>query len=336
LSSNGLRRLLLPLVPLYAGVIRAKQSLLDRGVLKPGRLRHPVISVGSLSAGGAGKTPVVLMLAEQLAGAGYEVRILTRGYGRRSRTVQRVDPAGDAALFGDEPLLMARRLGPAASVWVGADRYLAGRLSERGDTDQTRAIYLLDDGFQHAKLARDLDVVLLTRQDLDDLLLPAGDLREPLSSMRRADVVVLREDEGFAGAISGKTTWFIRRSLELSGDETMPARPVAFCGLARPQGFFAMVAAKGVAAAATSAFRDHHAYGARDIHGLLELAKLHGADGFVTTEKDAVKLTGAMLDQLRSIGAVVVPALRVEMADGQAKVAQLIRQAEAKFSGKIS
>ena len=117
---------LLPLVPVYGAVLAAKGWLLERGWLRRRRLERPVISVGSLSAGGAGKTPVVLLLAEVLGQAGFAVRVLSRGYGRASTAVERVDPAGEAARFGDEPMLLARRLGPPAEVWVGADRYAGG------------------------------------------------------------------------------------------------------------------------------------------------------------------------------------------------------------------
>lgn len=316
------RSALRPLLPAYSAVIAAKEWLLQRGWPAQRRLSHPVISVGSLSAGGAGKTPIVLMLAELLGARGFEVRILTRGYGRSGWALERVDPdapEGGAARYGDEPLMMARRL-PEAAVWVGADRFRAGALSQRSDQPGAKVVYLLDDGFQHRRLCRDVDVVLLTRQDLSDELLPAGNLREPLKAMRRAHVVVLRKDEGFAGGLSGKAaTWFVRRQLRFAGP--LPSRAVAFCGLARPQGFFAMLNAAGVEVAAVSIFRDHHAYSAADIAGLVELAKQHEADGFVTTEKDAVKLSAEMRGRL---GVLAVPELRVELVDAEAKIDELL------------
>jgi len=313
--------MLKPLVPVYSGALDVKERLLERGWLPQLRLRHPVISVGSLSAGGAGKTPVVLMLAELLGARGFEVRILTRGYGRSGRGVERVDPAGDAAWFGDEPMMMARLL-PEAAVWVGADRFRAGMLSEGQKTPNRKVVYLLDDGFQHRKLIRDVNVVLLTRRELSDSLLPMGNLREPLRAMRRADVVVLREDEGFAGGISGKAaTWFVRRELLFAKGSTLPKRAVAFCGLARPEGFFAMLVKAGVEVSAVQAFRDHHAYARADVEALVKLAKEHGADGFVTTEKDAVKLTPAMLDRL---GAVTVAELRLGLVEEQEAMDRLL------------
>lgn len=318
------RSLLTPLVPVYAGAIAIKSKLFERGILPQRGLRHRVISVGSLSAGGAGKTPVVLMLAELLQQERFEIRILSRGYGRNGIGIEQVDPAGEAAHFGDEPLLMARRL-PSASVYVATDRHRAGRLAERDDSAEVRAIYLLDDGFQHRKLSRNVDIVLLTRQDIEDTLLPAGDLREPLSALLRADVIVLREEEStlaeevkerFAG--SCPPIWLIRRRLRFA-DEAQPAsRPLAFCGLARPESFFSMLATNGIFPVATVIFRDHHPYSSADIDRLIQAAKQQGANGFVTTEKDAVKFSPDMLRGLESIGPVVAPQLHVEFVDEQA------------------
>lgn len=325
---DGWRRMLRPLIPLYAGAVAAKYWLRTQGWLRERRLRHPVISVGSLSAGGAGKTPVVVMLAELLSARGYEIRILTRGYGRVEDAVERVNPDGNPARFGDEPMMMARRL-PEVAVWVGADRYRAGRMSEKGDRDGAKVLYLLDDGFQHTRLARDLDVVLLTRQDLLDELLPAGYLREPLRAIQRADIVVLREEEGFAGEVSGRaTTWFVRRTLRFA--RPVAGRIVAFCGLARPRDFFAMLAEAGVDVAATSVFRDHHRYSLADIERLVELGRAHKADGFVTTEKDAVKLTLKMRERL---GVVAVPELRVELRAAEEKVTKMVGTIE--MAGRV-
>ncbi len=154
--------------------------------LAPSRLRGPVVSIGNLSVGGSGKTPFVLLLGELLKARGIKFDILSRGYGRKTRGVALVDPAGSARDFGDEPLLMARRLN--VPVIVGEYRYAAGVFAEKKFGPQ---LHLLDDGFQHRSLARDFDIVLVTPEDARDRLLPAGRLREPLSSLRRADAVVL-------------------------------------------------------------------------------------------------------------------------------------------------
>ena len=169
---------MLPLVPLYL----AGSTLRWAGV-KPKRLAGPVVSVGNLSAGGTGKTPFVIALAKLLMAQGIAVDVLSRGYGRTGSGADRVDPEGRAEAFGDEPLLIAREAG--VPVFVGAKRLEAGALAEREFRAQ---VHLLDDGFQHRQLYRDVDIVLVNSEDLGDRLLPAGNLREPVSALRRATV----------------------------------------------------------------------------------------------------------------------------------------------------
>lgn len=327
------RPLLLPLSPLYGAALGAKRLMFRAGWLKQRRLANVVISIGSVSAGGAGKTPVVMALAGMLRRRGYAVTILTRGFGRAPRTIERVEPYGDASWFGDEPVLLAQRTG--VPVFVGADRYSAGLLAEQAEATGKIAVHLLDDGFQHRKLARDIDIVLLTQEDVDDALLPAGNLREPLSALREADIIVLREEEAqklqrFIGDLPQKkkpiAVWVIKRRLSLDGDTDKPlsARPLAFCGIARPKGFTAMLLAEGCRPVEMVAFPDHHAYVDGDIHRLLEAARQHGANGFVTTEKDAVKLTPAMREHLETLGPLVVARLGIEFTDELEVLLQLI------------
>ncbi len=326
------RGLLLPLVPLYwAGLMAERALRLRFGLGRRRRLGTPVISVGSCSAGGAGKTPVVALLAEVLATEGLRVAVLSRGYGRRSAAVERVLPSGDAARFGDEPLMLSRQ--SEAAVYVGADRYAAGLLAEREMSGCGPLVFLLDDGFQHRRLERALDVVLLTAEDVRDHLLPAGNLREPLSAVRRADVVVLREEEpGLARVVAElcrrrrmPAIWVIRRRLVVRDQATLPKRALAFCGIARPEGFSTMLAAMGCVPVALAAFRDHHASRAADVERLVRMAAENGADGFVTTEKDAVKLTAAMRARLMEAGPLVVVGLEAELVDRGAAVADLAR-----------
>jgi tetraacyldisaccharide 4'-kinase len=324
---------LLPLAPLYGAVLAMKRRLFQLEWLKQNRLESPVISVGSVSAGGAGKTPMVLMLARILRHRGYAVRILTRGYKRGSDMTSRVEPFDDAAWQGDEPVLLAQRSG--VPVFVGADRYQAGVMAEHDEPSEKLVVHLLDDGFQHRRLARDVDIVLLTQADVEDTLLPAGNLREPLSALAEADVVVLREEEAASlrsvvAGLSGQRTvpaiWVIRRSLSLGegGDVALPTKPLAFCGIARPESFPTMLAAQGYEPTDTMIFPDHHAYGDGDIRRLIERARLVEANGFVTTEKDAVKLTPILRDHLETIGPVVVARLGVELLDEQESLSQLI------------
>jgi tetraacyldisaccharide 4'-kinase len=321
------------LAPLYAAALALKRRLFQLGWLKQNRLESPVISVGSVSAGGAGKTPMVLLLARILRHRGYAVRILTRGYKRSSDVTSRVEPFDDAAWQGDEPVLLAQRSG--VPVFVGADRYQAGMMAEQGEPSEKLVVHLLDDGFQHRQLARDVDIVLLTQADVEDTLLPAGNLREPLSAIAEADVVVLREEEaaslrsvvaGLSGDKKVPAIWVIRRSLSLgeAGEVALPTKPLAFCGIARPESFTKMLAAQGYEPMDTMIFPDHHAYDEDDIHQLIARARQVKANGFVTTEKDAVKLTPILHDILVTVGLVVVARLAVELLDEQESLSQLV------------
>ena len=272
-----------PLTGLYGAATALRNTLFDRGVLSSRRLERPVVSVGNLSLGGSGKTPFVIALGELLKARGIRFDVLTRGYGRKTRGVLIVETDGNAADFGDEPLLIARRLG--VPVIVGESRYEAGRVAERKFQPQ---LHILDDGFQHRSLVRDFDIVLMTERDFDDRLLPSGRLREPLSSLARADVVVL--PAGLAvdhPALRQKPIWRIERELVLPN---VPSAPVVFCGIARPEQFFAQVRAAGITPAAEVVFRDHHAYDLDDIQALVSARIKLDAGGFLTTEKDAINL----------------------------------------------
>src|SRR5579863_9010335 len=176
------RRLLLPLVPAYLTGIAVREARIRLGLEPVRRLRRPVVSVGSLSAGGAGKTPLTIALAKALSAQGFSVDVLSRGYGRSARDAARVLSGGTAEEFGDEPLLIAQATG--VPVFVAPQRYDAGLLAEACAEDERGlparpALHLLDDGFQHRQLARDVDILLVSRADWHDSLLPAGNLREP-------------------------------------------------------------------------------------------------------------------------------------------------------------
>jgi tetraacyldisaccharide 4'-kinase len=303
-----------PLSTIYGSVVRARNALYEREYLRGRRLEGPVVSVGNLSAGGAGKTPFVLLLGALLKARGIPFDVLSRGYGRQSRGVLLVDPAGLPQEFGDEPLLIARKL--HIPVIVGEDRYQAGRYAEAKFGPQ---LHLLDDGFQHRGLARDFDIVLVTPQDASDQLLPGGRLREPLASLRRADAVVLTS--GASADLfpsEGKTVWRVKRGILVAA---VPSRPVVFCGIARPQNFLLQLRTANVEPAAQAFYRDHHAYSEKDIRELLELKQRSEAGGFVTTEKDAVNL-GPYLVALSPI--TVVP-VRMELEDAANAVDTMLR-----------
>jgi tetraacyldisaccharide 4'-kinase len=275
-----------PLSAIYGAVAATRNRLYDHGFLPTRALRGPVVSVGNLSAGGTGKTPFVILLGEQLQSRGVKFDILSRGYRRETRGVLLVDPEGSPQQFGDEPLLLARRL--HVPVIVGESRYEAGLFAERKFGPQ---LHLLDDGFQHRALAREFDIVLVSSGDLQDHLLPAGRLRETLGSVQRADAVVVTNEElPPCLCVEHKQVWRVRRGIQIQG---VPSRPIVFCGIARPQSFFAQLRQGGVEPAVTVAFRDHHRYSQADIQRLLALQHQHSAGGFVTTEKDAVNLGAA-------------------------------------------
>lgn len=272
-----------PLTGLYGAGTRLRNSLFERGVLRTRRLEKPVVSVGNISTGGSGKTPFVIALGDLLKQRGISFDVLSRGYRRNTRGTLVVDPSGRAAEFGDEPLLIARRL--SVPVIVGESRFEAGQLAEKRFQSE---LHLLDDGFQHRSLARDCDIVLLSASDLDDQLLPIGRLREPLSSLARAHAIVVPEDlDAGIPAFAGKPLWRMRREIDLTNP---PPNPVVFCGIAKPQQFFRQIRDKGITPAAEIMFRDHHSYDVDDIQAIRHAGSDRNARGFVTTEKDLMNL----------------------------------------------
>jgi tetraacyldisaccharide 4'-kinase len=310
---------------LYGLVTSARNRFYDRGILKSRKLSRTVISVGNISVGGSGKTPFVIMLGELLKQRGIAFDVLSRGYGRKTHGTLLVDPNGISRDFGDEPLLIAQRLG--CPVIVGESRYLAGRLAENDHAEsaalscppgqQPRPIHILDDGFQHRSLARDFDIVLLTEQDLRDQLLPAGRLREPLSSLRRADAVVLPEEMDPTRLPACENLWRVRRSLTIP---STPKSPIAFCGIARPRQFIEQLRAIGIQPVAEKIYRDHHQYTSHDIQDLLRLRDQNHADAFITTEKDAVNL-GTYLGEISPI----IARLDMQFADPAGVVDTILR-----------
>jgi tetraacyldisaccharide 4'-kinase len=275
-----------PLSALYGAGVVLRNRLYDSGTLRAHKLRGPVVSVGSISAGGAGKTPFLIMLGELLKKRDIAFDVLSRGYGRESKGVKLVDPAGSPKDYGDEPLLIARKLG--VPVVVGEDRVAAGQFAEQEFGPQA---HLLDDGFQHRRLARDFDIALVTQRDLNDTLLPSGRLREPLTSLTRASALAFIHDGGavHVPGAGGCHQWRVLRGIVRPETTDLC---FAFCGIARPTHFFTELGTAGVRVVGTHAFRDHHFYTASDVEFLFKLGQEAGATAFVTTEKDAVNLSG--------------------------------------------
>jgi len=299
---------------IFRAGVSFRNTLYDRDIIRAKKLQAPVVSIGNLSVGGSGKTPFVMLLGELLKARGISFDILSRGYGRRTRGVALVEPGGSARDFGDEPLLLARRLG--VPVIVGEDRYEAGLFAERKSISD---LHLLDDGFQHRALARDFDIVLVTPEDARDRLLPAGRLREPLKSLSRADAVVLTSGApAEAFPLTGKLVWRVRRGITV---KTIPVRPVVFCGIARPQNFLMQLRTAGVEPLAQALYRDHHAYSEKDVHDLLDLRQKSEAECFITTEKDAINLGG----YLAALEPLVIVPVKMELIDAANALDTMLR-----------
>lgn len=279
----------------YRGVNRLRRDLYRRGILKSEHLPRPVISVGNRALGGSGKTPAVIAIARGLAAAGKRVAILTRGYGRAETAEPLLVDRPDADRFGDEPALIHEAL-PGVPVLVGARRAGTARwFLEMGDCD----VFLLDDGFQHLQLAREIDVVIENAA--------AKRFREGESALADAGILLLRN-----GASASATVPSFRAELRpvdwIAGGGLRPLEDlrgksaVAFAGLADNVQFFRMLAELGVEVRESISFRDHQRYGAEQLGRIEEARQRSGADLVVTTAKDRVKTpTGG------------VWALRVEM-----------------------
>jgi len=311
-----LKPLLYPPGFLYEALIRARNALYQTGRLRQRQLSRPVISVGNITLGGTGKTPLVIYLARILLRRGYETALLTRGYGRSAAGRDHLVPSGaevvpSASVLGDEPALIRRHV-PGIWLGVSANRHHMGsRILAK-----TRApVFLLDDAFQHRKLKRDLDLVVIDgrRKLEDDRVFPLGTLREPLCGLRRADAIIINrgsEDEGFpraedairrfmpAGAIFNCRqkihhlvpfeSWRRTDSPEPRRDTIRSAFLVAAIG--NPLRFRRDVEARNIAVKGARFYRDHFPMKRKDWIACAEEAKACGAEVLVTTEKDAVKL----------------------------------------------
>lgn len=303
-----------PLCALYGAAVRLRNHRYDRGALKSYQLQGPVVSIGNLTVGGSGKTPFLIAVGELLQQRGVAFDVLSRGYRRATQGVALVNPEGSPRNFGDEPLLIARKL--RVPVIVGEDRYAAGQFAEQRFGPQ---LHLLDDGFQHRRLARDFDIVLVTPEDARDSLLPTGRLREPLSSLARANAVVLTNDMPCEGLpIAQQHLWRIRRDLSVPPELKAPC--FAFCGIARPDNFFEQLQAAGVVLAGRRSFRDHHAYTASDVRQLLGLRRVYGASAFVITEKDAVNLQS----YVAALAPLQVASVRMKLDDADVALQTLL------------
>jgi tetraacyldisaccharide 4'-kinase len=276
--------LLLPVGGLFFLVVALRRFLYRLGILASQRLSVPVVVVGNITAGGSGKTPLVIWLVDELTRRGRKPGVISRGYGGSAEGVRRVSHGDTPRVVGDEPLLIARRTG--CPVFVGRDRVAAGRalLSEHPDCD----VIVCDDGLQHYRLARDVEIAVVDRRGvMNGWPLPAGPLREPASRLRSVDAVVAN---GWSGAAAFRMNLVGDRFHHLGkvSDGATPAtlagqRLHAVAGIGEPRRFFDHLSALGLRFEA-QAFPDHHAYTREDL--------AFGGDAILTTEKDAVKFDG--------------------------------------------
>jgi tetraacyldisaccharide 4'-kinase len=304
--TSGLDRALV--VNVLSSIYGAAATWRRRWYANPARahqLDRPVVSVGNLRAGGSGKTPIVAYLARLLASRGERPVILSRGYARTSPTrgvtvvSDGLSICADVAHAGDEPLMLARALA-GIPVLVGADRFRSGRLAER---EFRATVHVLDDGFQHVALKRDVDLLLVDADDLNDAVLPVGRLREPLTNAAAADAVLVTAADPAAAAqmaarLNVREGFRISRMIQpprlLSGVAFTGSRTAAFAfaAIARADRFFTDLRAAGWQLAGTCSFRDHHAFTQHDINRVVANARAVGATVLVTTEKDEVRLAG--------------------------------------------
>lgn len=290
--------LLWPFTLLYGAYVRLRAFAYQKGILRQKRLDGRVISVGNLTTGGTGKTPMVLWIAERLLAEGATAGILTRGYGGG------LLPGGSTS---DEVQLLSKRLGDRVLLGVGADRFARGRELARRGVEW----FILDDGFQHLQLARDVDIVLIDAIHPfgGGHLLPSGRLREPRSALKRADVIVItRSDHAPAleaalrrytdAPIFYARNWLDSIRLLRSGDsaEEDPRsrfrRFFAFCGIGNPDSFLADLHDWGLRVVGHQFFPDHHRYIQHDLESVGAAAHAAGADGLICTEKDIFNLAG--------------------------------------------
>jgi tetraacyldisaccharide 4'-kinase len=317
--NSMIRSLLKPAALLYELIVRLRNWMYTYGWIKIYRVPVPVISIGNITLGGTGKTPVTISIAKQLVAAGKKTAVISRGYGRRSSGVVVVSDGikllCSAEESGDEPYLIAARV-PEAVVIVAARRVDAAYTAVN---HYGCDVILLDDGFQHRAMGRNCDIVLIdcNHELLRDCMFPAGSLREPLSGLKRANVIVftnippdLNHSDGCMQALStamaqlspdaaqcqcqfipsGLFPVFKAQGGQMQLGELQNKAAVAFCGIAKPDRFFSALDSLGVQTVVRQTYGDHYWYKDADIREIKHQLENSGSNLIVTTAKDAVRL----------------------------------------------
>lgn len=344
------RAVLWPFAKLYELAVRLRVAAYETDYLKPKRLDATVISVGNLTMGGTGKTPMAAYIARYLRSEDYPVAILTRGYARGSSGLRVLNdphqrqPEASYREFGDEPLMLARSL-PGIPVIVDKDRREAGRWAERHLGSQA---LVLDDGYQHLALDRDLNILLIDATDPFGgfAMPPFGRLREPLYGIKRADaVIVTRADRPFdQGQVNAMIKYYcgdkvpmmyflstITELRHLATGEVYDVKNFSgwnvavACGIANPQALVEDILQAGINIVSENFFADHHGFSQADVEGINRVASNLGADAIVTTEKDAVRIEGLTL------GDVPIYAARLELqSDDEVRLKSLLLRTVSK------
>jgi len=338
-KSKWYKRVLDPIAGVYRGVVEARRHAYETGRKKQQALPRPVISIGNLTVGGTGKTPMVMYMAQKLS-SWCHVAILTRGYGRsdkRSYLVvpdpSRLDERAEI-FFGDEPIMMSRHI-KNTSIHVGPNRHKNGM---NALATHPVDVFLMDDGFQHINLKRNLDIVVVDgAEDLKSLQpLPAGPLREPVEAIKRADIVVINHCSETGEHIVDMdwlkkmcpTAPIITSRYKVSGVvdcvtgekisiEDIKHRPLfAFCGIAKPHKFINKLAESGLNVVGQRYFGDHHRFTGREIRNVLNQAVEAGAESLIVTEKDSVRIRSGKIKGL----SVYYLAIELEILEGEERM----------------
>lgn len=330
LRASVLRGLLCFFSYIYSGLVRTRNLLYDWGILKTGKCGGFVISIGNITAGGTGKTPLVIWMYQTLKFKGAKCSIITRGYKSESSRDK----------LKDEPAMLEENC-PAAEVIVNPDR-LSAAIQAVNDFDAEAII--LDDGFQHRRLARDIDIVCIDSSCPFGYrkILPAGFLREPAGSLKRADAVVLtrvdQAEQEKLDEIIGKVKNLNPKAVlastrhkacriqtaggkELGLDELKNKKVYAFCGIGNPQAFFYTLTQSGAVVAGKRAYNDHYRYGSEDLKTIARESEKSKADLIITTEKDYIKLPE---DRLKDDIEIYVLKTEIDFVQGKESLEDLI------------